>query len=312
MRTGKSFLLAATVTSVVFLFSGIGTLSAKADKPDPHKPVSATDTVLVEKISLQGGQPRAATGGQKKVGAATGFLGQVCNGRRYAIVVGISEYPGSVNDLQYAAKDALDMVGVLKDTYGFDSITTLTDKAATRSAILTAIDTVRLRAGPDDEVAFFFSGHGMNGVANDGDTERVDEAIVVNDASNPFKLAPIWDGELRRAFSGFQTSRIIFIFDTCMAGGMDDLQAPGRVILAASTERGYAYEGPEWGNGEFTYYLTEGITTGYASVYSYGFDMLSVPPQLIVTAEEAFDYAKANCTVDNPVIVDSFPNDLLP
>jgi len=309
MRTGKSFLLAATVTSVVFLLFGIGTLSAKADKPDPHKPVSATDTVLVEKISLHGGQPRGATGGQKRVGAATGFLGEVCDGRRYAIVVGISNYPGSANDLQYAAKDALDMAGVLKDTYGFNSITTLTDKAATRSAILNTIATVQGQARAEDEVVFFFSGHGMNGVADDGDTEKVDEAIVANDASNPFKLAPIWDGELRRAFSGFQTSRIIFIFDTCMAGGMDDLQAPGRVILAASTERGYAYEGPEWGNGEFTYYLTGGIATGDANIHNYGYGVL-VPPQ--VTAEEAFDYAKANCTADNPVIVDSFTNDLLP
>ena len=41
-------------------------------------------------------------------------------------------------------------------------------------------------------------------------------------------------------------------------------------------------------------------------------DLLSTPVQLIVTAEEAFDYAKANCTADNPVSVDSFPNDLLP
>lgn len=312
MLTRKSFLLTAIAASIILSLLGSSSLLAKADKPDPHKPVSATDTVLIQKVTVQGPQSRGATGGQKRAGAATGFLGELCDGVKYAIVVGISDYPGAVNDLQYAAKDAVDMTGVLKDVYGFKNIITLTDGAATRSAILAAIDTVEGLATANDEVVFFFSGHGMTGIANDGDNEKVDEAIVANDAFNVFKLVPIWDGELRSAFSGYKTSRIVFIFDTCNAGGMDDLQAPGRVILAASTERGYAYEGPEWGNGEFTYYLTQGITTGYASVYSYGFDLLSTPAQLIVTAEEAFDYAKANCTADNPVIVDSFPNDLLP
>ena len=311
MGTSKGFFLAVTITSVASLLLGIGTLGAKPDnKPGPQYSVHATDTVLVPKITLRSGPSRG--GRQKAVGAATGVLGQTCDGVRYAVIVGISDYPGHTNDLDYADDDAVLMTQVLEQTYGFNSrnIVTLTNRSATQVSVLGAISTIKGQAGPDDEVVFIFSGHGMMGIADDGDAEKVDEAIVVNDAYSVFHVAPIWDGQLRSAFSGFDTDRIIFIFDSCMAGGMDDLQAPGRVILMASSERGYAYEGDEWGHGEFTYYVAEGITTGAANIHDYGLDLIYLPPQ--VTAEEAFDYAKANCVEDSPVIADGFPDDLLP
>lgn len=308
MRNAKPFFLAATAVSL-FLLLAIGTLSAKPDKPNPHKPVPATDIVLVKKITLKGGRPPGVGGGRKKAGAATGVLGEECTGTTYAIVVGISDYPDGANDLEYADDDADDVTSALATAYDFSSIMTLKDGDATRSAILATIDDVRSQAGPDDEVVFFFSGHGMNGRAEDGDKEKWDEALVAHDNTD---TVPIWDGELTDAFSGFATSRIIFIFDICLAGGMDDLQEPGRVILMASRERGYSYEGDQWENGEFTYYFAEnGIAAGEANIHDYDDDGgVSEPEQ--VTAEEAFDYTKANCRMDEPVIADSFADDLLP
>lgn len=91
-----------------------------------------------------------------------------------------------------------------------------------------------------------------------------------------------------------------------------DLEAPGRVIAMASTERGTAYEGSLWENGEFSYYFVdEGMLQGKANTHDYDTDeILGEPNQ--VTVEEAFDYAKANCDYDKPTIGDSFENDLLP
>jgi hypothetical protein len=52
------------------------------------------------------------------------------------------------------------------------------------------------------------------------------------------------------------------------------------------------------------------ILDGQARIYNYyGTGLSWVEP---VTVEAAFDYAKANCKEDNPVIVDAFPYDLLP
>ena len=108
-------------------------------------------------------------------------------------------------------------------------------------------------------------------------------------------------------FSGFATSRIIFIFDSCYAGGMTDLKADGRIVVMACSESGLSYEFETLKNGQFTYYFVEqGITYGKADIYDH------VENQADVTIEEAFDYAKANCKYQNPVISDSFTNDLLP
>jgi len=308
MKKGKFFGLVLSLIFVVLLVFAVTLYAAKPDKPgkpDKNKPVHATDIELVKKITLKG-RPSWAGGGKKKA-AATGVLGQPAGGDKYAVVVGISDYPGTDNDLSYSDDDASEMNTALAENYSFTNVTLLTDLAATRSAILTAIENIPADA---DEVVFFFSGHGMRGIAEDGDKEKQDEAIVTHDGTN---LVPIWDGELRDAFDGFATSRIVFIFDICLAGGMKkDLEEPGRVIAMASTERGTAYESSLWENGEFSYYFVdEGMLQGKANTHDYDTDeILGEPNQ--VTVEEAFDYAKANCDYDKPTIGDSFENDLLP
>jgi hypothetical protein len=204
------------------------------------------------------------------------------------------------------------MENVLIDQYDYTiaDIKLLIDDSATRYNVLTAIEDIPADAG---EVVFFFSGHGTKGRADDGDRESTDEAIVVwsNDKGSLF---PIWDGELKGAFSQFSTAtRIIFIFDSCLSGGMkDDLQGPNRVINMASTETGYSYELDSLQHGEFTYYFVEqGIYLGKANVHDYDTDDQFMEPEQ-VTVEEALDYAKANCRLSKPNIGDYFTDDLLP
>lgn len=287
-------------------------------KPDKQRPVPATNVELVKKVVVEKpglGPPSWANPGKgKKKAAATGVLGAAATGDRFAVVVGIADYPGIANDLDYTDDDAREMHQALTDVYGFNpaNVTLLTRlKDTTRAAILTAIEEIETKAlSPDDEVVFFFSGHGMTGRAEDGDKEKTDEALAVHDGTN---IVPLWDGELRDAFSGFATSRIILIFDTCFAGGMKkDLEAPGRVIAMATTERGLAYESFQWQNGEFSYYFVdEGMLQGEANTHDYDGDtLLGEPGQ--VTVEEAFDYTKANCKYDKPTVGDKFEDDLLP
>lgn len=301
---------------VLLVVSSNGLLAAKSDnpgigkKPDKQKPVHAIDIELVKKITLKG-RPVWAGGGKggKKVGAATGQLGEPVSGERYAVVVGISDYPGEGSDLNYADDDANEMYDALTEVYLFDpnNVTLLTDMDATRPAILTAIENIPADA---NEIVFFFSGHGMRGVAEDWDNEKIDEAIV---AHNGEELVPIWDGELREEFAAFTASRIVFIFDSCLSGGMrSDLEGQGRVIAMATTESGLAYESTAWEHGEFSYYfIDEGMFHGEANTHDYDGDSILKEPEQ-VTAEEAYDYAKANCKYDKPTIGDFFEDDLLP
>lgn len=175
---------------------------------------------------------------------------------KWAVVIGISDYRGRVHDLQYCDDDAKDMYNyLLAKGYPQGNIKLLLDKNAKASAIMDAIDWLDSLEGPDSDVVFFYSGHGSTYDGyNDGDTERIDEAIVSTD------LYLILDGQLRQKFSTFESQKISFTFDTCFSGGMDDLQGNGRVVVAACRETQYSYDGTsDQQNGVFTYYYMDGL-----------------------------------------------------
>jgi len=334
MKKRRLIGLALSLLLVAVLISSAIVYAAAPDnpgKPDKQKPVPATNVELVKKVTVEGpGQghpakppkPNKGKGGKE---AATGILGATATGDRFAVVVGIADYPGEGNDLNYTDDDAEEMYLALTKLYGFPeaNIVKLIDKegteasgrtlVATRYNILNAIESIGEVVTSDDEVVFFFSGHGVKGNAKDWDKERIDEGICVwgkDNEGNPI-LTYIWDGELQAEFSGFTekgVTRIIFIFDTCLAGGMKkDLEASGRVIAMSTTENGSAYESDTWHNGEFSYYFVDqGMLQGMADKYD------SIPDEADVTVEEAWDYAKANCNYDKPTIGDYFENDLLP
>ena len=299
----KKLWLSVLLVALLLLTVSPPAIMAKSDGPGN---VNATDVQIVKKVTLKG---PAAKGGKTVPTSATGILGEPVQGKKYAIVVGINNYPGSSSDLQYTVADADEMSHVLITTYGFSvsNVNELTDAAATKTAIYDAINAVKGQAVAGDEVVFFFSGHGAKGKANDYDRNNVDQSIVVNNENGSWGY--IWDGELVQLFSGFGTNRIIFIFDSCLAGGMSVLNASGRVVNMACTANGLSYEGASWGggHGQFTYYFAEqGMENGLAEKTD------NTPGITDVTVEEAFDYAKANCIYQTPTIADGFTNDLLP
>ena len=270
-------------------------------------PNEASEVEITPKVHIKG--PKGSGGGKPLFRAATGVLGTMPpnKNRRWAVVIGISDYAGTINDIDYADDDALDVLRALMDFYGYRRenilllISNFEVNNATRKDIIEAIDWLSGKVKEGDEVFFFYSGHGARGKANDGDREAIDEAIV------PFECTSeslIWDGELRSMFSKFKTNRIVFVFDSCYSGGMDDLKGDGRIVVMACSETGLSYEGDEWQNGQFTWYFIDmGMIGSNADNY---------PSDGKVTVEESFDYANANCVHQKPAISDSFANDMLP
>ena len=120
---------------------------------------------------------------------------------RWAIIIGISDYSGEANDLQYCDDDALDFYSVLIGTYGWSSrnIKLLINEQAEFASIHSAIDWIRTNEDHNDEVVFFYSGHGSFGTHDaDNDGERKDVCII------PWECTPeffIWDGDLKAEFS---------------------------------------------------------------------------------------------------------------
>jgi len=196
----KKLLLSVLLVALIVLTISPQAVLAKSDGPGQ---VNATDVQIVKKVTLHG---PAAKGGKTVPTAATGILGEPVQGKKYAIVIGINDYPGTGSDLQYTVADADEMTNVLLNTYEFDNVIELTNTNATKTAIFEAIADVKTSAKSGDEVVFFFSGHGAKGKADDGDKNNVDQSIVVQEVvQGTLQFAFIWDGELVQWFSGFRT-----------------------------------------------------------------------------------------------------------
>ena len=82
-------------------------------------------------------------------------------GSKIALVVGISDYSGTSNDLQYCDDDATDWKARLQ-AEGY-SVTALLDLNATKANIEAAINTLASQSVAGNEIAFVYSGHGSKG-----------------------------------------------------------------------------------------------------------------------------------------------------
>lgn len=154
-----------------------------------NKPIQASEIELVKKVTVKG-KPQ---GGKPSPTAATGTLGDPCTGNKYAIVIGINDYPGTANDLQYYVNDADSMEEAL-NSYGYNSanIAYITNSGATYSNIISAVKALENEVESCDEVFFFFSGHGAKGKAEDSDKEAIDESIVIWGDELRFQLLVGW------------------------------------------------------------------------------------------------------------------------
>ncbi len=131
---------------------------------------------------------------------------------KYALCVGINDYPGTGNDLQGCVNDSHLWAQLLSEA-GHD-VLRLTDGEATKQAILQALTTIVKNARYGDRVVFTYSGHGswVPDVSGD-ELDRRDEVLV------PANLQYILDDELDAIFSHRTYGvRIVTISDSCYSG----------------------------------------------------------------------------------------------
>ena len=131
----------------------------------------------------------------------------------YALVVGIDKYSHWSN-LEYAAKDAAEIAGVLKqkDFHVF----ILTNQKATKQNIMGQLETIRKSVDANSRVVFYFAGHGQTEDLPGG---RERGYIVPADAD-----AYDWEGtmlpmdQLNRTIKNFKAKHILLAFDSCYSG----------------------------------------------------------------------------------------------
>ena len=226
---------------------------------------------------------------------------------RKAVVVGIADYPGTVNDLQYTDDDARGIKETLiSGGWLEDDITLLIDDQGTKSTIVNKLNNMASGTGPDSISLFFFSGHGTQTYQG--------EAICCYDND-------LYDSELNGILDNFQ-GRVVVIIDACHSGGMapdggtidvelfvknfiETIGNENRVILMACAADEYSYETSELKSGVFSYFVIKGLQ-GYADQSPYG------NGDGVITAEETFAYAEPKTTnymnTQHPQLYDGYPS----
>ena len=327
--------------SLLFVLSIIISPLAVAEDNSGHETGNIT---IVRKAALNGNinqqmlSPRLMP---QQFASITGYLGTLPPAKnRYAIIIG-SNYEGCTVSsdeipftpdvfplqLEYAQADALCMQELL-GYYQFNTETNviaLVGEDASHANIMDAIEQIKEQVNGNDEVVFYYSGHGAQLI----DAEGTHQGIVTDEGDGT-DVGFIWDYELAREFNRLNTHRIIFIFDSCLAGGMTELADNGRIVCMATTIDGVAIEAPvnpityeAIEHGLFTYFLLAAFSGSIPEEYVEEFD-----PDGIPTVEEAFNFSSSMLIFysdyiegilgetlaeywHTPVIVDLYPRDLV-
>jgi hypothetical protein len=246
-------------------------LLAPSGAQEDNDDLSSTDrNARIETVLAETGQYRiGATSyqpgerGQYVVTLQQGAAPQVSannSARRvFAVMVGISDYPGSGNDLPLTAEDARKLQQALQrqGTLAAESVI-LTDGQATRAAVRQAFQRVAAVAGPNDLFLFFYSGHGnqVRGQVNATEPDGKNETIEMVDGA-------ITDEELNTMFQQVRSSTSLLILDSCFSGGFarNVVSRPGVMGLFSSEEDLTSSVAEKFQAGGF---LSHFIQTGFA------------------------------------------------
>jgi hypothetical protein len=151
-------------------------------------------------------------------------LRSASGGEVRALIIGIDAYH-HVRPLKGAVADARDIEGALRNS-GARDVTALIDDAASRGAIMRAVDDLIARSGPRDLVIFSLAGHGSQeaervaGSHPDG-TENV-FLLSGFDVSPAGSQERIFGSEFNHLIKQLELrgARVLFVADTCYGGGM--------------------------------------------------------------------------------------------
>jgi len=201
-------------------------------------------------------------------------------GNAHALLIGIAAYR-HIRPLAKAATDARDLYDtLLQNGYSQDNISLLLDEQATKPAISDKLDWLARRAGPDDTVVIFFSGHGAQLIGGFWPGEYL---CPVEATLDKVRDTFISDEEFTTALRAIRAGRLAVFLDACHAGGVGEPKDPvvqvkgglseaaytrflaqGRVIIASCKPDEVSYELAEMRNSLFTHYLLEGLRGGAA------------------------------------------------
>ncbi len=214
----------------------------------------------------------------------------------YLVAVGVSDYPGTENDLRLPHSDATTMQWVYKENK-HASTRLLTNSKATVSAVKSAMSDLFGKATADDIVVLFFSGHGVKGgfVCYDGFLKYSDVKSAMSSCKSKNKMIfadACFSGAMRE--SGSQTTSDYTSFKNSQL-----------MLFLSCRSNELSIENRNMTNGFFTYALQHGLRGG-----------ADANRDRKITAKELFNYVSKKVKSkskdkQHPVMWGKFPEDMV-
>ncbi len=161
--------------------------------------------------------------------------------KRWAVVIGITDYAGRTHDTAGGRGDAVTIRDtLLRNGWRADHIRMLTDRQATYGAVVGAMRWLAARSGPDTFSVFHFSGHVC--IAGRGPCPAGHYYLWT--AENRFVSEQVVGAELSRV-----RGHAWLDFQGCEAAGfaVPGLATGHRMVTASSRADEKSYEEPRWG-----------------------------------------------------------------
>ena len=211
----------------------------------------------------------------------------------YLLSVGISDYPGTQNDLRLPHNDAATMQWLYKENKHAKVCLLMNDKAKV-ATVKKALQKMANMATANDIIVMFFSGHGVKGgfICYDGFLYYHDICSAMNTCKSKNKM--------------------IFA-DACFSGAMRQGKAQSTqsspsqsniMLFLSCRNNEISIETPKMTNGFFTYALQHGLRGG-----------ADTNKDRTITAKELFDYVSAEVKKksgnrQHPVMWGKFSNNM--
>ena len=154
----------------------------------------------------------------------------------WAVVAGISGYSDAADILNRASMDAVEVYDFLVEEQSVpqDHVVLLVDALATEDNFLQSLVSVLKKAGAEDRIVVFYSGHGVQSYPGSGGPEEEDSAneyicLYDNDVS---------DDRMASLVDSLAEAPVFLFLDACHSGGFtNDFQAGDNVlVLSAARE----------------------------------------------------------------------------
>lgn len=221
------------------------------------------------------------------------FSSIIAEAKIYLVSVGVSDYPGTKNDLRLPHNDAATMQWLYRENKQASTIL-LMNKKATIANVKDAMKKMFGQATADDIVVLFFSGHGVKG------------GFVCYDGFLSY-------GDVSASMSACKSKNKMVFADACFSGAIrDGAQVSSKynsmsnniMLFLSCRSNEMSIETPKMTNGFFTYALQHGLRGG-----------ADKNKDRTITAKELFNYVSAKVKKESndkqhPVMWGKFPDNM--